>query len=125
MTDPRDPLDDWLTTDAGATDLVPSSGFTERVMKAVRESTEAPAPIPFPWLRALPWLAAAVALVAFALARILALPPGSVPQFDLPAGWQADLQSEAPDAVWTMVAVLVSLVTTTFAVRTSVWRRRM
>ena len=39
--------------------LVPSSGFTESVMSAVRAEAAAPPPIPFPWMRALPGIAAA------------------------------------------------------------------
>jgi len=34
--------------------LVPSSGFLASVMERVREEAVAPAPIPFPWKRALP-----------------------------------------------------------------------
>ena len=34
--------------------LVPSSGFLASVMERVREEAAAPAPIPFPWKRALP-----------------------------------------------------------------------
>jgi hypothetical protein len=34
--------------------LVPSSGFLASVMDRVREEAAAPAPIPFPWKRALP-----------------------------------------------------------------------
>jgi hypothetical protein len=40
--------------------IVPSSGFLSAVMERVREEAVAPAPIPFPWKRALP----GVALVA-------------------------------------------------------------
>jgi hypothetical protein len=34
--------------------LVPSSGFLAAVMEHVKEESRAPAPIPFPWKRALP-----------------------------------------------------------------------
>ena len=34
--------------------LIPSSGFLASVMERVREEAAAPAPIPFPWKRALP-----------------------------------------------------------------------
>jgi hypothetical protein len=49
---------------SGEAELVPSSGFASAVMHAVREEASAPPPIPFPWKRALPGIAAfALALV--------------------------------------------------------------
>jgi hypothetical protein len=44
-------LDEILATDD---ELVPSSGFLTAVMERVEEESRAPAPIPFPWKRALP-----------------------------------------------------------------------
>lgn len=38
---------------AGEPDIVPSSGFVQAVMEVVRQEAAAPAPIPFPWGRAL------------------------------------------------------------------------
>ena len=35
-------------------ELVPSSGFAASVMESIREEAAAPAPIPFPWKRAVP-----------------------------------------------------------------------
>ena len=41
-------------------EIVPSSGFAGSVMDAVRRQREAPAPISFPWIWALPaWAACA------------------------------------------------------------------
>jgi hypothetical protein len=37
--------------------LVPSSGFAASVMDAIHQQSTAPAPIPFPWKKALPGLA--------------------------------------------------------------------
>ncbi len=46
-------------------EIVPSSGFVSSVMDAVRQEATAPAPIPFPWRRALPGMvAAAITLVS-------------------------------------------------------------
>ena len=39
-------------------EIVPSARFTVSVMDAVRSEAAAPSPIPFPWVRALPGLAA-------------------------------------------------------------------
>jgi hypothetical protein len=58
----RDTLDRWLSDEET---IVPSSGFTERVMDAVRHEALAPPAIPFPWARALPGVVALV--VSFAL----------------------------------------------------------
>ena len=56
--------------------ILPSSGFADSVMAAVREQASAPPPIPFPWKRALPGFAAAVlaigALVATLVSTLLA-----------------------------------------------------
>ena len=43
---------------SGEADLAPSSGFPSAVMDAVRQEASAPPPIPFPWIRALPGIAA-------------------------------------------------------------------
>jgi hypothetical protein len=50
-----DDLDRILLREAKIT---PSSGFARSVMAAVRNEATAPPPIPFPWKRALPGLAA-------------------------------------------------------------------
>ena len=58
----QDDLDRILSREQ---EIIPSSGFVMSVMNAVRRETETPPPIPFPWKRALPALAAAgVALVS-------------------------------------------------------------
>ena len=50
--------------DAEQDTILPSSGFADAVMAAVRRESRAPEPIPFPWRRALPGLVAgAVALL--------------------------------------------------------------
>jgi hypothetical protein len=52
----HDEFDRILSEEQG---IVPSSGFATAVMDAVRREASAPPPIPFPWKRALPGLAAA------------------------------------------------------------------
>src|ERR1017187_800591 len=39
---------------AAEQELIPSSGFLSSVMERVQEEARVPAPIPFPWKRALP-----------------------------------------------------------------------
>jgi hypothetical protein len=54
--------------------ILPSAGFTALVMEAVRSEATAPPPIPFPWKRALPGLAAlglALGLVLVGLAEVV------------------------------------------------------
>lgn len=46
--------------------LVPSSGFTARVMEAVRDAAAAPQPLPFPWGRFITGLMAALVCLASA-----------------------------------------------------------
>jgi hypothetical protein len=50
---------------SGEADLVPSSGFVSAVMDAARSEASAPPPIPFPWKRALPGIAAWALALAF------------------------------------------------------------
>jgi len=50
-------------------EIQPSSGFVSSVMEAVRQEAAAPPPIPFPWKRALPFLA----ISALALAVVLTI----------------------------------------------------
>jgi len=51
--------------------ILPSSGFAGEVMSAILHDASAPAPIPFPWKRALPGLAGIVVAAALLLWAIL------------------------------------------------------
>jgi hypothetical protein len=53
--------------------LLPSAGFTASVMDQLREATEAPPPLPFPWRRFGLWvvlLAASAAFCGWGLVRL-------------------------------------------------------
>src|SRR5271170_2739128 len=75
--------------------IIPSSGFVAAVMERVQEESRAPAPIPFPWKRAIPGFVLVAAVfgwggvefvrwgVASARAIPLTLPHGSI-AFTLP-----------------------------------------
>jgi len=66
----RDNLDRWLSEDDT---IVPSSGFIDSVMEAVRREASGQA-IPFPWKRALPgMIATALAFVVTVVSGFLAL----------------------------------------------------
>jgi hypothetical protein len=55
-------------------EILPSSGFAASVMEAVRSEAAVPPPIPFPWKRALPLLAAAgAALVLVVVVAVVGI----------------------------------------------------
>jgi hypothetical protein len=114
-----DPLDHLLADDAAATDIVPSSGFTGAVMDAVKRSRTAPPPIPFPWRRVGPWLAAAVILVAIGAVGLLRLPAASSDfTLTMPAIVHDALAVLATPESWSLVAgVLLALASTILALR--------
>lgn len=94
--------------------LLPSLGFTDSVMAAVR--SEGPAPLHFPWKRALPgMIAVIVALVSFAVAEFWALVrmPAAAPSasaLDLKALLTTILgRADSPTALWTLLAFLIPL----------------
>lgn len=100
---------------AGSDSLVPSSGFAVSVMTAVYRETAAPAPIPFPWKRALPGVAGAVVAIAFLIAAI----PSALRMISVSEGqahsvsidWQTLVGSLAhhPDALALAIAVVIPL----------------
>ncbi len=62
--------------------ILPSSGFSASVMAAIAHDAGAPAPIPFPWKRALPGIAAigvALALLIATLVSMFASAPSAAP----------------------------------------------
>ena len=61
-------LDRVLRNDSDS--ILPPSGFSAAVMTAVTHEATVPAPIPFPWKRALPGLAAVLAAVVLLIAAI-------------------------------------------------------
>lgn len=71
-------------------EIIPSSGFSARVMDAVRQEAAIPPPIPFPWRRAMPGLVACVGLVAFLIYRF----------GHLFSATPADASSSLPAAQW-------------------------
>ena len=58
----------------GETEIRPSSGFASAVMAAVRREAAAPPPIPFPWKRALPGLAAGGTAVVWSVMEVFRSP---------------------------------------------------
>jgi hypothetical protein len=79
--------------------LLPSSGFAASLMDTIQQQAAAPPPIPFPWKRALPGIAAllvgVVILCRLAVSAIHGMGQDSAPGVD----WLAWLMSNAPSAV--------------------------
>jgi hypothetical protein len=104
--------------------IVPSSGFIEAVIDAVRHEAVTPPPIPFPWKRAVPGLVAGVlALVLMAMGLVKALTrAGSVqaiPQFSAPVApvvalFHPNLQNVA---IWAMLALLAAYISVKLSMR--------
>lgn len=58
---------------SGRDSLLPSSGFSASVMAAIAHDASAPAPIPFPWKRALPGFAAIAVALALLVATLISM----------------------------------------------------
>ena len=91
--------------------ILPSSGFLASVMERVQEESRVPAPIPFPWKRALPGFVLASGLfgwTAFEFIRdgIPSLRNLVLAQSPLPASVTHPLEQ----AAWVALALAVSLV---------------
>jgi len=103
--------DDLERALGGEPDIVPSSGFVHAVMSAVHRDADAPAPIPFPWGRALTGaiLAIITALIVYARAdQSRSAPPEALqPAIDavLGLGQNRDLWAIAGALLLTVVIV--------------------
>jgi hypothetical protein len=103
-------------------EIVPSSGFTALVMEAVRREAEAPAPIPFPWKRALPGLllvGAAIVLVGIVgVAAVVQLSHGSaVAQVPTIPPLSLSASSKGGPAIWTALALLMAFISVKISMR--------
>ena len=103
-------------------EILPSSGFTASVMEAVQREAVAPQPIPFPWKRALPGLAAAGFALLFVLIElVMYLASGAAaPQvsISLPLALQPILQlAMNAGAGWVVLALFASLVSAKLSMR--------
>jgi len=96
-------------------EIVPSAGFLSGVMGVVQREAVEPAPIPFPWRRALPGILAAIFVLSFAFVAGLAtsrhgISVGSLP-FTMPSSFALVLQVAQEIRVgWITLALALSLV---------------
>jgi hypothetical protein len=90
--------------------LVPTSGFLASIMERVHEEASTPAPIPFPWKRALPGILLASAVFGWGAFEFVQqfLPAVRTLSFSLP---QISIAVERPleQAGWVALALAVSL----------------
>ena len=98
-------------------DIQPSSGLVGSVMEGVRSEAAMPPPIPFPWKRALPGLAAAAA----ALVCLLTLLLDQVSHSAFPLPQTADVsawRTPVIDALgWSLLALALSLILMKLSIR--------
>jgi hypothetical protein len=107
---------------AGEEELIPASGFVSSVMERVKEEARVPAPMAFPWRRAVPGMVLAAGVFGwggFEIARQATAAAGALdftgPQ--LPANWQANLTQPYGAAGWVVIALGISLASWIFSRR--------
>ena len=101
-------VDEILATEE---ELAPSSGFLAAVMERVHEEAKMPAPIPFPWKRALPGLVLAVLVFGWVGIEFVRLGISAIKQ----TSWVAPHFAPAmvhpmQQAGWVALALGISLV---------------
>lgn len=101
-------------------EIIPSSGFVDSVMDAVRRDASAPPPIPFPWKRALPGLfAACCALVSIFVMGVEPFTRGTKAQpvpVELWSAFALVVQVwRATDASWIILALILSVALVKFS----------
>jgi len=95
--------------------IAPTARFVASVMVAVRRENATPAPLSFPWKRALPGIAAAIVsivLLCEAISSSLAAPTTPI----MLSGWNG------VTAFWTAVAAIVSVAAVTLGTAVSFHR---
>ncbi len=101
-------------------EILPSVGFAASVMDAVRREAAAPAPIPFPWKRALPGvvvssLALGWILLAWIVHTARSITASAVPQFSVswPSVASSLFHGNMPSAAgWIVLGLVIALVST-------------
>jgi len=106
-------------------ELLPSSGFAAAVMDAVRREAAVPAPIPFPWKRALPGLVVAVLTLGlvgwvFVVGTEQVARQSADSQLSVP--WLSTLMQllglgGSSATGWTIVALVLAVVSVKFSLR--------
>ena len=84
-------------------EIQPMTGFSTRVMRAVREESAAAAPIAFPWARFLPGFVLNLLLLLGAVVWMLLQPSNGTATQPIPLEWLADPQARA--LMWAALTV--------------------
>jgi hypothetical protein len=89
--------------------ISPSSGFVTSVMQSVQVEAATPPPIPFPWARALPGLAAGCAALVTVVVSVVGGSGADTPLPSLPIDSPLALPSLAAstETIWILVASLL------------------
>jgi hypothetical protein len=91
-------------------ELAPSSGFLAAVMERVHEEARMPAPIPFPWKRALPGFVLAAGVFGWVGVELLRLGVQTIKQTPLVAPhFSPNLVHPMQQAGWVALALATSL----------------
>lgn len=103
-------------------EIIPSPGFVNSVMDSIRREALTPAPIPFPWKRALPGVAALVlALGLLLIAGATLFTRGIASQSQpliLPFAYDRILEAaRSIRAGWIVLALLLSLASAKLSIR--------
>ena len=95
---------------AGEEELIPASGFAASVMERIEEEARVPAPIAFPWRRAVPGMVLAVGVFGWGGYEIAgqARAAASLLVFTAPH-WPANLTQSFGAAGWVLIALGISL----------------
>ena len=114
--------DDDLDRILNREEILPSSGFVDSVMDAVRQEAATPPPIPFPWKRALPGLFVAVLVLVSVLVSGAArlTPPVPTPQLPGTSAFALPSLLDAARFVgvdWIVLVLLLTLTSVVFSMR--------
>lgn len=95
---------------AAEEELIPSSGFLASVMERVQEEAHAPAPIPFPWKRAIPGILLAAGVFGWGAYEFVreAVPAAHAITFSAPH-LPVALEQPLEQAGWVAMALAISL----------------
>jgi hypothetical protein len=109
--DPNTDLDRALATTSDS--ILPSSGFADSVMTAVYRETSAPAPLAFPWKRAIPGFGAAAIAATLLIAAVVSFfhSPSSRNAPALPLNLQniaTHLAQQTNGTTWLIVSLAIS-----------------
>ncbi len=95
-------------------ELVPSSGFAASVMERIREEAAAPAPIPFPWKRAVPGFVIAGGVLGWGAVELMRFAGPALVELrttQAHVAVNAAMARPLEQAGWVVAALAVSLIT--------------